>query len=139
MSLSAVKLVPLPTRVDARGALAVVQGTLEIPFAIKRLFYTYNVGRETERGNHAHRETEQFVISIAGNFWLELSDGYESREYQLDSPDRGVYIPTLVWTKLHSFSPGSVYLVLANTLYSESDYIRDWQEYLSLVRGTSRE
>jgi hypothetical protein len=126
--LAGVRWIDLPREADARGTLVIV-GHAAIPFSIARMFYVHGVPPGGERGGHAHRVTEQFVIAIAGAFSLDLTDGRETRSFRLDSPGRGVYIPPMVWDRLYDFGSGAVCLVLASTQYAEADYIRDWTAF----------
>lgn len=127
--LAGVRWIDLPRKADERGTLVIV-GHTAIPFSIARMFYVHGVPAGRERGGHAHRVTEQFVIAVAGAFSLDLSDGREKKSLRLDSPDRGVYVPPMVWDRLYDFSPGAVCLVLASTQYAEADYIREWASFL---------
>jgi hypothetical protein len=129
MSLAGARWIDLPVRAEERGALTFI-GHDEIPFSISRLFYVRGVPPGTERGGHAHRVTEQFVIAASGCFSLDLTDGSNKRTFRLESSERGVYIPPMIWDRLYDFSPDAVCLVLASTQYAESDYVRDWNEYL---------
>ncbi len=127
--LAGVRWIELPRQSDERGTLVIV-GHAAIPFSIARLFYVHGVPAGRERGGHAHRVTEQFVVAIAGAFSLDLTDGREKRSFRLDSPGRGVYVPPMVWDRLYDFAPGAVCLVLASTQYAEADYIRDWSAFV---------
>jgi dTDP-4-dehydrorhamnose 3,5-epimerase-like enzyme len=131
-ALEQVRWIDLPRRADRRGTLTIV-GHDEIPFSIARIFYVHDIPEGIERGGHAHHVTEQFVLAIAGEFLLELTDGETRRSFHLDSPDRGVYIPPMIWDRLHGFTRDAVCLVLASTQYAESDYVRDWNEFLRLT------
>jgi hypothetical protein len=133
MSLAGVRWIDLPVRSDPRGALTII-GHDDIPFSIARLFYVRGVPAGLERGGHAHRVTEQFVVAASGSFSLDLTDGAATRSFRLESPSRGVYIPPLVWDRLYDFSGDALCLVLVSTQYAESDYIRDWNEYLRARR-----
>ena len=133
MSLAKVGWIELPTKIDPRGALTIV-GHDEIPFSIARLFYAHKVpDLSIVRGGHAHRVTEQFVLPVSGQFMLDLTDGKTTNTYVMDTPDRGVYIPPMIWDRLYSFSKDAVCLVLASTQYTESDYIRKWDDYMAAV------
>ncbi len=132
--LQRVVTVELPCMVDAdRGSLTVIQGSLHVPFHIARVFYMYGVAAGQYRGAHAHRHSEQFFVAIAGRMFLELSDSRDTRLYTLARPSFGVYAPAMVWARIHDFSPDAVCLVLASTPYDPLDYIRSWDEYLSLM------
>jgi hypothetical protein len=135
--LEAARWIDLPSRVDARGTLTIVDHD-GIPFSIVRFFYVHDIPPGVERGGHAHHTTEQFVLAVAGSFALDLTDGKAKRSFRLESPARGVYIPPMVWDRLYEFSPGAVCLVVASTQYAESDYVRDWNEFLRFKRGAAR-
>jgi hypothetical protein len=132
--LNAVRCIELPRRTDPRGVLTII-GHDEIPFSIARIFYVHDVPRGMERGGHAHRVTEQFVLALAGTFRLDLTDGVDKRSFELVSPDRGIYVPPLIWDRLYDFSPNAVCLVLASTQYAESDYILDWKDFLRFTKA----
>ena len=132
-ALSAVKWVDLPTKRDNRGSLTIVSQT-EVPFAIARLFYLYGMDSLVSRGGHAHRVTEQLVVPVAGRFVLDLTDGRKTESFVMENPARGIYVPPMIWDHLHEFSSEAVCLVIASTQYSESDYIRNWEEFLA-IRG----
>lgn len=134
MPLSMVKWIQFPCKTDVRGTLAVVEGK-ELPFAIARFFYVHGMPSNVERGGHAHRATEQIVIAVTGSFRLDLTDGKRTQSYLLDDPDKGVYIPPMIWDRLYAFSPDAVCLVVASTYYSETDYIRDWDEFRRLTEA----
>jgi len=129
--LSSVKVIDLPSNVDSRGVLTSIESGIDIPFSIKRIFYMHHIS--ADRGGHAHRDTDQVVIAIAGHFTLDVADGTTSISYLLDSPARGVYIPHMVFIKMYNFSPGAVCCVLANTHYDINKSIRSWEEYKKTI------
>jgi hypothetical protein len=131
--LSAVRWIELPSSIDARGILTSIEGGIDIPFEIKRVFYMHHIN--TDRGDHAHRDTEQVVIAAAGSFKMDLSDGTDTRTYSLDDPMRGVYTPPMVFIKLRDFSHDAVCMVLASTHYDIAKSIRTWEEYLEAIEG----
>lgn len=135
MNLDLAHWIDLPVKADPRGELTIV-GHDDIPFSVSRLFWVHRVSKpETERGGHAHRVTEQFIVATAGSFSLDLTDGTNTRQFVLDDPNRGVYVPPMIWDRLYNFSQDAVCLVLASTQYTESDYIRHWRDYLAAVEG----
>lgn len=131
--LDAVRWVDLPSSIDARGILTSVEGGIDIPFDIKRVFYMHHIN--TDRGDHAHRDTEQVVVAASGSFKMDLSDGTDTRTYLLDDAMRGVYMPPMVFVKLYDFSPDAVCMVLASTHYDIAKSIRSWEEYLEAIGG----
>lgn len=133
--LARARVIALNTRVDHRGALTAIEGALDIPFSIARLFYMYRVTPTFERGGHAHPDTEQFLIAVSGQLKIDLSDGSADQTYVLDDPSRGLYVPSLVWTRLYDFTPDAVCLAAASTHYDEAKVIRDWGDYLQRSRS----
>ena len=129
--LDAVRWVELPSNVDERGVLTSIESGQDIPFEIKRIFYMHHI--TTDRGGHAHADTEQVVTAAAGRFKMDLSDGVDTRTYVLDDPTRGVYTPPMVFIELYDFSPGAVCLVLASTHYDIEKSIRSWEAYLEAI------
>lgn len=111
---------------DQEGDLAYVEETRHIPFAIKRVFYIYNVPHGKKRGNHAHRTTEQLIIAASGCFDVILDGGSDREKYHLDRPDFGLYVQKMTWSELECFSSGAVCLVLASQVFDEGDYLRDY-------------
>lgn len=116
-----------------RGSLTVVQSGQGIPFAIARIFYIYGATPNCERGGHAHYDTQQAFVAMRGHFSLELTDGGQTQKYKLDRPDRLLYVPPMIWARLYDFSDDAVCLVLASSLYDASDYIREWDDYLTAL------
>ena len=116
-----------------RGNLTVVQSGQGIPFAIARIFYIYGANAQSERGAHAHYDTQQAFIAMRGRFSLELTDGDQTQTYLIERPDRVLYVPPMIWARLFDFSDDAVCLVLASSLYDPSDYIREWDDYLSAL------
>ena len=117
---------------DGRGNLSVLEKNI-LPFAIKRVYYLYDVPSGSTRGGHAHKELEQFLIALSGSFDVVVDDGNTRRTISLNRPDEGVLIPTRIWRELENFSSGAVCLSLVSDVYKESDYIRDYSEFKSFV------
>jgi dTDP-4-dehydrorhamnose 3,5-epimerase-like enzyme len=132
-AIEGVRWVELPSRVDERGVLTSVEGAMDVPFEIERVFYMHHI--ITDRGGHAHADTDQVVIAAAGRFKMDLSDGTNTQTYVLDDPTRGVYTPRMVFIRLYDFSPGAVCLVLASTHYDISKSIRSWEDYLKAMQA----
>ena len=114
---------------DERGKLVVAEGELDIPFAIKRVFYIYGSDDTIVRGQHANRESEFVLINVAGSSKVMITDGENREIVELNRPMEGVYIPRMIWKEMYDFSPDSVLLVLASTHYDGSEYIRDFEAY----------
>ena len=133
-TLSDIKILEIPTVHDQRGKLAVVEKDV-IPFEIKRVYYLYDVPSDSFRGGHAHKTLTQFLIPLSGSFDVILKDGKEEKTITLNKPNKGLLIVPGIWREIINFSSGSVCLVLASKVFDEADYIRDFQEYLSVKRG----
>ncbi|MEG1925513.1 MAG: FdtA/QdtA family cupin domain-containing protein [Ruthenibacterium sp.] len=119
---------------DARGNLIVVEGEKDIPFSIQRVFYIYGSDSKVIRGQHANKLSEFVLINIAGTSKVDIDNGVEKRTIPLDAPGKGLYIKTMIWKDMYEFSPDSVLLVLANTHYDGKEYIRNYDEYLQIVK-----
>lgn len=131
--LAGVRTIPLRTSLDERGALTSIEGEQDIPFAIERIFYVHGVQPPFERGGHAHLDTQQLLVSVAGALKIDLSDGRQTRTYSLSDPTSGLYIPQMIWGRLYDFSREAVCLAAASTHYEPSKVIRRWEDYLRLV------
>lgn len=124
---------------DERGNLVVAEGSgMDIPFDIKRVFYMYGSDREVIRGQHANRQSEFVLINVSGTSKVKVDNGYESKIIELNRPRMGLYIETMVWKDMFDFSEDSVLLVLANTHYDGSEYIRDYEAFIREVKGEER-
>lgn len=131
MPLTDCRIIDLPKIADARGNLTFVEGNNHIPFDIRRVYYLYDVPGGAERGGHAHKELHQLIIAMSGSFDVVLNDGNETRRIHLNRSYFGLYVCPMIWRELDNFSSGSVCMVLASNTYAESDYYRDYDEYLS--------
>lgn len=132
------KLIEFKDLGDERGKLVVIEGNESIPFEIQRVFYIYDSDSDVVRGQHANRESEFVLINVSGKSKVYIDDGYENMVVELDRPMLGVYIPKMVWKDMYDFSEDSVLLVLANTHYNGDEYIRDYDEYISIIKGNAK-
>ncbi|MGN0249293.1 MAG: sugar 3,4-ketoisomerase [Lachnospiraceae bacterium] len=120
---------------DERGNLVVAEGDgMDVPFAIKRVFYMYGSDDEVIRGQHANRKTEFVLINVSGTSKVKVDNGYETEIIELNKPRMGLYLKTMVWKDMYDFSPDSVLLVLASEHYDGEEYIRDYEEFLKEVK-----
>ncbi|MGA2408184.1 MAG: FdtA/QdtA family cupin domain-containing protein [Bacteroidales bacterium] len=129
-----IKLVNLPKIPDERGNLSFIEEEQHIPFKIKRTYWIYDVPGGEIRGSHAFKESEEFIVAISGSFDVVLHDGKEEMKYSLNRSYYGIYVPKLTWRKLENFSTNSLALILSSTAFKENDYIRDFDQFLSLVK-----
>lgn len=128
-------IVNLPKITDPRGNLTFIEGSNHIPFDIRRVYYLYDVPGGSERGSHAHKNLQQFIIAMSGSFDVELNDGENKKRFHLNRSHYGLYVCPMMWRKLDNFSSGAVCLVLASDLYGEHDYFRDYDEFLEVAVG----
>lgn len=123
--------VDLSTVVRPEGDLTIVEEGKDIAFKIKRAYYLYNVPYKATRGSHGHKELKQFMVAISGSFDVILDDGLNKRTVILDDPTEGLFIPNGIWGSLCNFSTNAICIVFASHLYSEDDYIRDYNNFLT--------
>lgn len=133
MKIQNCKIINLPKILEPRGNLTFVEGGRHIPFDIKRVYYLYDVPGGAERGGHAHKDLHQLIIAMSGSFDVVLDDGYEKKRFHLNRSYFGLYVCPMVWRELDNFSSGSVCMVLASNFYDESDYYRDYNEYINAL------
>jgi dTDP-4-dehydrorhamnose 3,5-epimerase-like enzyme len=120
---------------EGRGNLSFIEGMRHVPFPIQRIFYLYDVPGGETRGGHAHRQLEQLIIAVSGSFDVVVHDGKQSQRFFLNRSYTGLYLPPMLWRDLENFSSGSVCLVLASRPYEESDYYRNFEEFVAAARG----
>ena len=133
--LDEVRWIELPAVCDDRGTLTAIEAARDIPFEIHRIFYMHHIS--ADRGGHAHRDTDQVVIGIAGRHEIEVRDDRKSLTFVLDDPNKGLYLPRMTFTTLRAFSEGAVSLVLASTHYDRSKSLRTFEDYLTVL-GSDR-
>lgn len=119
---------------DARGKLVALEACKDVPFPIRRVYYIYDTSSDAVRGLHAHKSLEQVLICIHGSCKVLLDNGTEKEVISLTKPDEGLYISNNMWREMFDFSPDAVLMVLASQHYDESDYIRDYRQFLEYVR-----
>jgi dTDP-4-dehydrorhamnose 3,5-epimerase-like enzyme len=125
------KIINIPKIEDPRGNLSVIEHDV-VPFDIKRVYYLYDVPAGAERGGHAHKKLQQFLVALAGSFDVVLNDGKNEKTIILNKPFEGLLITNGIWRELKNFSSGAVCLVVASDVFEEEDYIREFDEFLSI-------
>jgi len=127
------RIITLNKMVDPRGNLSVTEQNKDIPFEIRRVYWTYDVPGGVSRGGHAHKNCREFIIAVSGSFTVTLTDGKEKKPFLLNHPYQGLLVETGVWRTLDDFSSGAVCLVLAEDFFDEADYIRNFNEYIEYI------
>lgn len=129
-----IKMYQFPPHGDDRGQLIAIEEQKDLPFDIKRVYYIYDTLPGVRRGFHAHRCLEQILLCVHGSCKILLDNGREKADVVLDKPWEGLYISNDMWREMYDFSPDAVLLVLASEYYDEADYIRNYDDFLALVR-----
>ena len=135
MTLADCKIIQLPVIHDPRGNLTFIESENHIPFEIRRVYYLYDVPGGATRAGHGHKVLQQLMIAMSGSFDVELDDVTEKKKYDLNRSSNGLYIPQMIWRDIDNFSSGSVCMVLASEHFQESDYYRDYEEFVAAARG----
>lgn len=130
--------IAFPTHSNDTGSLSFLEAERHIPFAIRRIYYIYDVESGARRGFHAHKNLKQVLFCIHGSCKLLLDDGTEKTTVCLSSASEGILLDGVIWREMFDFSPGAVLLVLASEYYDEADYIRNYEDFLSYVRGAEK-
>ena len=128
-------LVEFPINHKLNGNITAINNFIEVPFDIKRVYYLYDIPGGSERGSHAHKDLKQLIVSLSGSFDVSVDDGNLKRTFNLNKPNVGLLLPSGLWRNLHNFSSGAICLVLASMEYMESDYIRDYGDFLNFKKN----
>ncbi len=124
-----IQIIDIPKVENSLGNIAVIENET-IPFDIKRVYYLFDIPSSAKRGGHSHKKLKQILIAISGSFDVVLKNGIAKQIVTLNKPDKGLLIENNTWRELENFSSGAVCLVLASEVFSEDDYIRDFEEFL---------
>lgn len=137
MGLESCRILTLPRVMDPRGNLTFIESEKQIPFEIQRVYYLYDVPGGAERGGHAHKALHQLIIAMSGSFDVVLDDGLGKHRFHLARSYIGLYVCPMIWREIDNFSSGSVCLVLASTHFDESDYFRNYDEFIAALKARS--
>lgn len=124
------KIIGLPKIEDPRGNLTFIEEQNHIPFAIKRVYWIYDVPGGETRGGHAFKQQEEFIVALSGSFDVVVNDGNAEKRFHLNRSYYGLYVPNGLWRFMDNFSTNSVALVLTSTFFEENDYIRNFEQYI---------
>lgn len=128
------KIIDLVKIIDPRGNLTVAEGCKDVPFDVKRVYWVYDVPAGENRGGHAHKKCQEFIIALSGSFHVTLDNGLEQVTVLLNHPYQGLFVDTSTWRTLDDFSSGAVCLVLASETFDEADYIREYDAFLEYIK-----
>lgn len=123
-----------PPHGDERGQLVAIEALKDLPFEFKRVYYIYDTKDGVRRGFHAHYDLEQILICVSGSCKIHLDNGFETEEVLLDKPYEGLYIANDMWREMYDFTEGAVLLVIASRPYEESDYIRNYDDFIKMIK-----
>ncbi|MCR5573671.1 MAG: FdtA/QdtA family cupin domain-containing protein [Bacteroidaceae bacterium] len=129
MTVNDCKIIQLPKIADPRGNLSIIEQIKQIPFEIKRVHWIYDVPGGLDRGGHAFKQTEEFIVALSGAFDVVVDDGVQKKTFPLNRSYFGLYVPKSMWRTMTNFSTNSLALVLSSTDYDENDYVSDYEEY----------
>lgn len=138
MDTSNCEILSLPKIGDERGNLSIIEQNKQIPFVIKRVHWVYDVPGGYDRGGHAYKRTEEFIVALSGSFDVVVDDGEDRKIFQLNRSYFGLYVPKGMWRTMTNFSTNSLALVLSSTEYDENDYVSDYEEYKAWRKDASR-
>lgn len=130
--MEGVRIIQLQKFLDARGNLSVIEELKDIPFKIERTYWIYDVPGGENRGGHAYRDTEEFIVALSGSFDVIVDDGVCKERFTLNRSYYGLYIPKGLWRTMDNFSTNSFALELASTRFNPDDYVRDYDEFLKM-------
>jgi oxalate decarboxylase/phosphoglucose isomerase-like protein (cupin superfamily) len=130
-----VQIIKLPKILDPRGNLSFIESENHVPFEIKRTYWIYDVPGGEIRGGHAFKEQKELIIVLSGSLDVVVFDGHEEKKFSLNRSYYGLYVPFGIWRHMENFATNTLALVVSNTKFSESDYIRDTDEFLKLKKN----
>jgi hypothetical protein len=123
-------IIQLPKIEDDRGNLSFLENSNQIPFEIKRTYWIYDVPGGCERGGHAFKQQNEFIVALSGSFDVVINDGKQEQVFSLNRSYYGLYLPSGLWRQMRNFSTNSLGLVVSSTVYDSDDYIRDFNEFV---------
>lgn len=134
MTVEDVKIIDLPKFLDARGNLSFVEQLNHIPFEIKRTYWIYDVPGGEDRGGHAFRQNQEFIVALSGAFDVMVDDGQQKKTFTLNRSYYGLYVPAGLWRTMGNFSTNSLALEFGSIHYDKQDYIREYADFLKLKK-----
>ncbi|MEY4703120.1 MAG: hypothetical protein RIR96_1017 [Bacteroidota bacterium] len=133
--MESVRIIDLPKILDERGNLSFLQNEDQLPFSIKRVYWIYDVPGGEQRGGHAYRSMKEVIIALSGSFDVVLFDGKEEKRFTLNRSYYGLYVPEMIWRSMENFSTNALAFVATNSMYDESEYIRNREQFITESNG----
>ncbi|MDR6733861.1 FdtA/QdtA family cupin domain-containing protein [Sphingobacterium sp. 2149] len=130
--MNSIRIIDLPQVLDKRGNLSFFENCDQIPFEIKRTYWIYDVPGGETRGSHAFKEQQEFIVALSGSFDICIHDGNKECRYAMNRSYYGLYIPRMMWRKIDNFSTNSLALIVSDRQFDDTDYIRDFEEFLKI-------
>lgn len=127
------KIINFEIHGDERGSLIALEGNKNIPFEIKRVYYIFDTKKDVARGFHSHKNLQQVLVAVSGSCKIRINDGKDKEVFELNSPDKALYLGNNIWREMFDFSSDCVLLVLASEHYNPDEYTRDYNEFLKEV------
>jgi dTDP-4-dehydrorhamnose 3,5-epimerase-like enzyme len=131
MTLNEVKIIQLPKILDERGNLSFFENEKQVPFRMARAYWIYDVPGGETRGGHAYKNMQEMIVAMSGSFDVVLNDGKEKKTFSLNRSYNGLYVPRMIWRHMENFSTNSLALIVADQLYQEDEYIRNFEIFLN--------
>ncbi len=138
MSIQKCQTIALPKVQDHRGDLTFMEDKNHVPFEIRRVYFLNNVPLGADRGEHAHKALHQLIVAISGSFYVDLDDGHHKKTVFLENSNAGLYLCPMIWRKIRCFSSGAICMVLASAHYDESDYYREYSQFIANLTGEKK-
>ncbi len=133
--MESVRIIDLPKILDERGNLSFLQNEDQLPFSIKRVYWIYDVPGGEQRGGHAYRSMKEVIIALSGSFDVVLFDGKEEKRFTLNRSYYGLYVPEMIWRSMENFSTNALAFVATDSMYDESEYIRNREQFITESNG----
>ena len=135
VTVNDVKIIELPKFTDPRGNLSFIEQLNHIPFEIKRTYWIYDVPGGENRGGHAFRNNQEFIVALSGAFDVIVDDGVNKKKFTLNRSYYGLYVPAGLWRNMENFSTNSLALEFGSTHYDRSDYVDDYDLFLMFKKN----
>jgi oxalate decarboxylase/phosphoglucose isomerase-like protein (cupin superfamily) len=133
--MDSIRIIDLPKILDERGNLSFLQNNDQLPFSINRVYWIYDVPGGEQRGGHAYRSMKEVIIALSGSFDVVLFDGKEEKRFTLNRSYYGLYVPKMIWRSMENFSTNALAFVATDSMYNESEYIRNREQFIIECNG----